>query len=139
VNPVEFDEELSARARALIERADCGVGRHDLKLVADYLRSRPAPIDDEFPNPDPQPSELEAECGRLRAIIRALEGRITNPAPVPMLLWCPECRGRHVDEGEFATKPHHTHACQHCGHVWRPAIADTVGVRFLPGFKDTPS
>jgi hypothetical protein len=48
------------------------------------------------------------------------------------------CHVRHVDNGEFATKPHHTHACQRCGAVWRPAIEDTVGVRFLPGFKDTP-
>lgn len=43
---------------------------------------------------------------------------------------------RHIDVGEFATKPHHTHACQHCGMTWRPAVVDTVGVRFLPGFKD---
>ncbi len=42
----------------------------------------------------------------------------------------------HVDLGEFATKPHHTHACQRCGHVWRPAIVPTVGVQFLPGFKN---
>ena len=35
-----------------------------------------------------------------------------------------------------ATKPHHTHACQHCGHVWRPAIVNTVGVMFLQGFKN---
>lgn len=46
------------------------------------------------------------------------------------------CVGRHVDAGEFATKPHHTHACQHCGMVWRPALVPTVGVQFLPGFKD---
>lgn len=57
-------------------------------------------------------------------------------AAIPMLLWCPECGERHIDEGEFATKPHHTHACQSCGHVWRPAIVHTVGVRFLPGFKN---
>ena len=44
-------------------------------------------------------------------------------------------RELHIDEGEFATKPHHTHACQACGHVWRPAIVPTTGVRFLPGFK----
>jgi rubredoxin len=56
--------------------------------------------------------------------------------PIPMLLWCPECAERHVDLGEFAIKPHHTHACQACGHVWRPAIVATVGVRFLPGFKN---
>lgn len=61
--------------------------------------------------------------------------------PIPMLLWCPQCSKRHVDAGEFATKSHHTHACQHCGMVWRPAIQSTVGVEFLPGFKDseTPS
>lgn len=53
-----------------------------------------------------------------------------------MLLWCPSCSARHIDEGEYATKPHHTHACQHCGMVWRPAIGPTVGVAFLPGFRD---
>ena len=56
--------------------------------------------------------------------------------PVPMLILCPACGERHVDVGEFATKLHHTHACQTCGFVWRPAIINTVGVRFLPGFKD---
>ncbi len=56
--------------------------------------------------------------------------------PIPMLLWCPSCGARHVDAGEFATKPHHTHACQSCGMVWRPAIVPTCGVLFLPGFKD---
>ncbi len=55
---------------------------------------------------------------------------------VPMLLWCPAGH-RHVDEGEYATKPHHTHACQTCGIVWRPALVPTVGVQFLPGFKNT--
>lgn len=56
--------------------------------------------------------------------------------PTPMLLWCPECGERHIDVGEFATKEHHTHACQHCGMVWRPAIGPTFGVQWLPGFKD---
>lgn len=56
--------------------------------------------------------------------------------PIPMILTCPVCCGRHVDKGAFATKPHHTHACQHCGLTWRPAIVPTVGVQFLPGFKD---
>lgn len=56
--------------------------------------------------------------------------------PIPMRLPCPECRKLHVDRGAFATKAHHTHACQFCGHVWRPAVEETVGVRFLPGFKD---
>lgn len=56
--------------------------------------------------------------------------------PVDMILTCPSCGGRHIDEGEFATKVHHTHACQHCGMVWRPALVLTVGVQFLPGFKN---
>ena len=58
--------------------------------------------------------------------------------PLPILLWCPECRARHIDEGEFATKLHHTHSCQNCGMTWRPAIIPTVGVQFLPGFKNQP-
>lgn len=60
--------------------------------------------------------------------------RDSDPTPAAMRLHCPACHGLHVDEGEFATKPHHTHACQFCGAVWRPAIIPTVGVRFLPGF-----
>ena len=57
-------------------------------------------------------------------------------APIPMILSCPVCHERHIDKGEFATRPHHTHACQACGMCWRPAIVPTVGVQFLPGFKD---
>ncbi len=65
---------------------------------------------------------------------------MSNSLPIPMLLWCPTCSERHIDYGEFATKPHHTHACQNCGMVWRPAVEATVGVRYLPGFKnETPA
>lgn len=59
---------------------------------------------------------------------------VVEEYPIPMLLWCPECGGRHIDEGEFVTRVHHTHACQHCGMVWRPSVEATRGVRFLPGF-----
>jgi len=76
--------------------------------------------------------------------------------PVPMLLHCPMCHTKHIDEGEFATRPHHTHACQgfvrddgydekygkvsrRCGHVWRPALVPTVGVETLPGFLNDPT
>jgi uncharacterized Zn finger protein len=58
--------------------------------------------------------------------------------PIPMILTCPFCGERHIDEGIWTTKEHHTHACQHCGMVWRPAIPPTVGVQFLPGFKNKP-
>lgn len=55
---------------------------------------------------------------------------------IPMLLTCPSCGARHIDEGPFADKPHHTHACQGCGMVWRPAKVNTHGVRFLPGYSN---
>jgi hypothetical protein len=60
------------------------------------------------------------------------------PSPIPMVLTCPSCSARHIDEGEFATKVHHTHSCQGCGLTWRPAVVPTVGVQFLPGFKNEP-
>jgi len=62
--------------------------------------------------------------------------RPAPPEPVPLLLWCPMCHGRHLDVGIWATKPHHTHSCQHCGLTWRPAVGPTVGVQYLPGFKN---
>lgn len=37
------------------------------------------------------------------------------------VLPCPECGRPHVDGAdgtEYGTKPHHTHQCHHCGHVW---------------------
>lgn len=55
---------------------------------------------------------------------------------IPMRLICPSCGTLHIDEGIFATQLHHTHACQKCGGVWRPAVVPTVGVQFLPGFKN---
>ena len=58
----------------------------------------------------------------------------TTDEAIDMLLWCPECGERHVDEGEFTWKLHHTHACQSCGMVWRPSKVFTRGVRFLPGY-----
>lgn len=59
--------------------------------------------------------------------------RLTCPGTKPDGTLC----GRlHIDEGEFATKPHHTHSCQHCGMTWRPAVVHTVGVQFLPGFQN---
>jgi len=60
------------------------------------------------------------------------------PEPIPMYLTCPKCNERHIDEGEFRTRSHATHACQKCGLCWRPAVAPTVGVWFLPGFKNEP-
>lgn len=50
---------------------------------------------------------------------------------IPMTLWCPKCWTKHVDEGEFSTKPHKTHECRACGLQWRPANVPTCGVDYL--------
>jgi len=91
--------------------------------------------------------DLAAVMNAVNALLATFDLAISAPpaqstpsnAPIPIILYCPECSERHIDVGEFATKPHHTHACQNCGLAWRPAIVDTVGVRFLPGFKDGAS
>lgn len=55
-------------------------------------------------------------------------------APVPVALYCPECRQQHVDEGEWAIRPHKTHRCvagpfgKGCGYEWQPFGVHTVGV-----------
>ena len=77
-------------------------------------------------------------CPTCLACLR-LHGASTDArhgGPIPMRLECPACGELHIDVGEFETKAHHTHACQECGAVWRPAVVPTVGVRFLPGFKN---
>jgi len=82
---------------------------------------------------------MTATIAELSAKVASLEQSLADASvPIPMLLWCPECGERHVVLDRFATEDgaHHTHACQHCGHVWRPARVATVGVRFLPGYKD---
>lgn len=61
-----------------------------------------------------------------------------DPAPIPLILTCIACHARHVDKGRFATQPHRDHSCQACGVTWRPALVPTVGVQFLPGYKDEP-
>ena len=53
--------------------------------------------------------------------------------PQAMDLFCPACGLRHVDQGEWATRPHKTHRCvdvieeSGCGHEWRPHDFPTVG------------
>jgi hypothetical protein len=79
------------------------------------------------------------ECAARAANAALASFAQTQNLPVPIVLHCPECRARHIDEGEFATKAHHTHSCQSCGLTWRPAVVATVGVQFLPGFKNDPA
>jgi len=75
----------------------------------------------------------------IRSTVQPFPSSTEAPlTPIPMLIWCPMCKTRHIDKGRFATHPHHTHSCQNkeCGLTWRPAIPPTVGVATLPGFLD---
>jgi rubredoxin len=63
-------------------------------------------------------------------------GKLHTAYTIPMILTCPQCGERHIDEGVFETVAHHTHACQGCGFVWRPAKVNTHGVQFLPGYRN---
>lgn len=57
-------------------------------------------------------------------------------SPIRMLIFCPNCGLQHIDYGEWATRPHHTHQCvgqgdrKGCGHVWDlfPNRTPTIGV-----------
>jgi len=80
--------------------------------------------------------ELNMEPRVVEQVPLSTVAGLSQPDPIPMLLWCPGCHARHIDRGEFGLKPHRTHACQKCGMVWRPALVPTVGVEFLPGHKD---
>lgn len=103
--------------------------------------------------PVDQPTERANRNFHMRACDALAEaqviiGRETMVPRIPMILFCPGlvnraghaapvvCAARHIDKGDFATKEHHTHSCQECGFTWRPAVVATVGVQFLPGFKD---
>lgn len=72
----------------------------------------------------------QEHINRLESEVRALE------SPIPMILFCPICRCRHIDRGKFATEPHKSHACQGCGFVWSPCHRPTVGAEFLPGYRN---
>lgn len=90
------------------------------------------------------------------------------PAPIDMILHCPECGLQHVDKANtdevlmaasergfdhgsadwqnfvdretWDNPPHRSHLCARCGHVWRPADVPTNGVAAIKtkGQRDSP-
>lgn len=101
------------------------------------LESQIAFVRENFRNDGAEGETVHGLCDTIEQLLdekKCVEALLA--APTPMLLWCPGCGYRHIDVGKFATKVHHTHACQNCGVVWRPAIVATAGVLFLPGFRD---
>lgn len=117
---VSHDGNIANRERLITHDAAAGLSKNG--HTADDLQAR---LDGVCGMRD----SLAAQVMKLRLALAAAGN------PIPMRLTCPECKALHIDEGDFATKPHHTHSCQACGLTWRPAVVATVGVRFLPGFK----
>jgi hypothetical protein len=69
---------------------------------------------------------------RAASAIRRMASHASVGA-IPMVLDCPKCHCKHVDEGEWATtRVHREHLCALCGHVWRPCNVPTLGVEALP-------
>lgn len=56
---------------------------------------------------------------------------MTDAAPIPVIAICPNCGGQHIDRDYWATHPHKTHLCEHCGNEWRLANVPTVGVETI--------
>lgn len=51
--------------------------------------------------------------------------------PVECIIHCPTCHKQHIDDGEWATRPHKEHLCDNCGELFRVADTPTVGVAIL--------
>jgi hypothetical protein len=66
-------------------------------------------------------TNLRERMKRDREIAESME------SPIKMILDCPKCKKRHVDDAR-ATKPHKTHQCAFCGQRWRPDYRYTFGV-----------
>lgn len=95
-------------------------------------------------------SDLADEAGTGVVQITARDAALVNealreydtPAPIDMILHCPECHVQHIDAAEiplyghnrivpgtdWTNPPHRSHLCHNCGTIWRPADVPTNGV-----------
>jgi hypothetical protein len=120
-------DELATKLNSFF--GDLGLQLPDAQHVAGVLRARGIGL-------------LDVE--RHRAMVdekvyagacwRANHWRVLAEArePVPMILFCPACGSRHIDqanpENGWLNPPHRSHLCAACGHIWRPADIPTAGV-----------
>jgi hypothetical protein len=73
---------------------------------------------------------------QIEELVTEVEGAILQVGkPIDMLLFCPRCDIKHIDQPEpakgWTNPPHRTHKCQRCGWEWRPADVATNGVAAL--------
>jgi hypothetical protein len=87
------------------------------------------------PQPQPHcPYVADTFCpGECQYLLR--EGECINQLGelAVIAMSCPACGARHVDEGEWAKRPHHKHLCASCGHIWR-VEPHVFGAAALPSF-----
>lgn len=56
---------------------------------------------------------------------------VTVQTPIPMIIFCPDCKFPHVDKGLWKVRPHRKHLCASCRCEFRPCDLATVGVAKL--------
>lgn len=120
-------------------------------LVAALERVNKLTMDDHYHNDD----DAGERCGPMclhHQIESTVHAALASASPildkvkdearaVPMVMYCPAGH-QHIDDGEWAMKPHETHQCQFdlsdahdpfriCGLEWRTADFPTVGIKTL--------
>ena len=77
--------------------------------------------------------EMTRACTRPGTCRNSCDRANDGPAPIPMVLHCPECGTQHIDAPDAARNwtnpPHRSHECQACFFVWRAADVPTTGVQ----------
>lgn len=83
----------------------------------------------------PTPGEWQKHLDEIIAAGVPNDEWLKRVTPHPIVTHCPQCGLQHVDEAEWAFRPHRTHQCQGCMHEWRPFEIPTRGVRAM---RDVP-
>lgn len=128
-----YTEELLARAAETLAayRREHGQGIDMRKLAGRLTANRVYLVD------ATRQRSLVDETVYQGALFRGANWRALAEArePVPMILFCPVCGERHIDQpdpaNEWTNPPHRSHLCAACGHIWRPADICTVGVETI--------
>ncbi len=117
------------------------IRREAAKLMREALEE--ARVEANGPSNTPWTIDILKDC--LDAALAALDKAVApeQAAPIPMLLFCPQCGHQHVDapepESGWTNPPHTSHLCANCKCVWRQADVPTDGVARLAtyGSRDT--
>lgn len=104
----------------MITCSACGYAHHEIEQVKEcYAKHEPKPTPPEVPACRERVMDGGGDCMPCANPLPCAEH--PPEVPFPCTLYCPFCWTLHVDEGEWATRPHHKHLCQNpkCGKLWR--------------------